>query len=76
MKIKLNYKQPTTWDANELKVGDLMEVFHSSFFGEIILKTQSCFVSLTNPNCTWPLGTKGLIGTKLQPGESITLIQE
>ena len=53
-----------------------MEIVEGGYKGEIILKTYECFVLLSNPRNTWSLGTPGLIGRKLLPGESITLIAE
>ena len=76
MRIKLNYKTDNLTNAQDLKTGDLLEIVEGSFKGEIILKTYECFVQLSDPNNTWGLGTPGLIGRKLLPGERITLIVE
>ena len=76
MRIKLNYKTDNLVNAQDLEIGDLLEIVEGDYKGEIILKTYECFVQLSDPNNTWGLGTPGLIGRKLLPGESITLIVE
>lgn len=76
MRIKLNYKTDNLNTGQDLKIGDLLEIVAGDYKGEIILKTYECFVQLSDPNNTWSLGTPGLIGRKLLPGERITLIVE
>ena len=76
MKVKLNYKTDNLTNAQDLEIGDLLEIVEGSFKGEIILKTYECFVQLSDPNNTWNLSTSGLLGRKLLPGESITLTVE
>ena len=76
MRIKLNYKTDNLTNAQDLKTGDLLEVVTGDYKGEIILKTYECFVMLSDPSSTWSLGTCGLLGRKLLPGETITLIVE
>ena len=76
MKVKLNYKTDNLTNAQDLEVGDLLEIVEGSFQGEIILKTYECFVMLSDPGSTWSLNTGGLLGRKLLPGESITLTVE
>ena len=74
--MKLNYKTDNLTNAQDLKIGDLLEITTGDYKGEIILKTYECFVLLSDPGSTWSLGSTGLIGRKLLPGESITLIVE
>ena len=76
MRIKLNYKTDNLINGQDLKIGDLLEIVEGDYKGEIILKTYECFVMLSDPGSTWSLSTPGLIGRKLLPGESITLIVE
>ena len=76
MRIKLNYKTDNLINAQDLEIGDLLEIVEGPYKDEIILKTYECFVLLSDPGSTWSLGTPGLIGRKLLPGESITLIVE
>ena len=76
MRIKLNYKTDNLTNAQDLKIGDLLEITTGDYKGEIVLKTYECFVLLSDPGSTWRLGTPGFIGRKLLPGESITLIVE
>ena len=76
MKVKLNYKTDNLTNAQDLEVGDLLEITVGAFRSEIILKTFECFVQLSDPNNTWNLCTSGLLGRKLLPGESITLTVE
>ena len=76
MRIKLNYKTDNLVNAQDLEIGDLLEIVTGDYKGEIILKTYECFVQLSDPNNTWSLGTCGILGRKLLPGESITLIVE
>ena len=76
MKVKLNYKTDNLPNAKDLETGDLLEIVEGDYKGEIILKTYECFVMLSDPGSTWSLSTPGLIGRKLLPGESITLIVE
>ena len=76
MRIKLNYKTDNLTNAQDLKTGDLLEIVEGDYKGKIILKTYECFVMLSDPSSTWSLSTCGLLGRKLLPGESITLIVE
>ena len=76
MRIKLNYKTDNLTNAQDLKTGDLLEIVEGPYKGKIILKTYECFVMLSDPSSTWSLSTCGLLGRKLLPGESITLIVE
>ncbi len=76
MKVELKYKTDNLTNAQDLEIGDLLEIVEGSFKGEIILKTYECFVMLSDPNNTWNLSTSGLLGRKLLPGESITLTVE
>ena len=76
MKVKLNYKTDNLTNAQDLEVGDLLEIVEGSYKDEIILRTYECFVMLSDPGSTWSLSTCGLLGRKLLPGESITLTVE
>ena len=76
MKVKLNYKTDNLTNAQDLKTGDLLEIVEGDYKGKIILKTYECFVMLSDPSSTWSLSTCGLLGRKLLPGETITLIVE
>ena len=76
MKVKLNYKTDNLTNAQDLEVGDLLEIVEGSYKDEIILRTYECFVMLSDPGSTWSLNTCGLLGRKLLPGESITLTVE
>ena len=68
------------FDSSMLFISDMMEVHDNAehlrqYEGCILLKIFSKFVLLDNPNVTWELSAK-IKGRKLQPGESINLIQE
>ena len=76
MKVKLNYTTDNLTNAQDLKIGDLLEIVTGEYKGEVILKTFECFVQLSDPSNTWNLNTSGLLGRKLLPGESITLTVE
>ena len=63
------------FDSSMLRVGEMMELPD----GGVLLRAYIGYVSLNNPNFTWNINLDGdpkFAGRKLQPGESITLIQE
>lgn len=76
MKFKTNFKQSNKpFNASMLKIGEMMEVMEGIESGDIFLRTYSEIVNLCRPNYTHLIECT-LIGRKLLPGESITLIQE
>ena len=68
-------KKEFQFDSSMLKVGEMMELPD----GSVLLRAYIGYISLNNPNFTWSINLDGdpkFDGRKLQPGESITLIQE
>lgn len=76
MKYKTNFKSiQKEFNASMLEIGEMMEVTEGYYSGHVILRCCKIIVSLYNPKDTWNINCT-LIGRKLLPGESITLIQE
>lgn len=75
MKYKTNFKSiQKEFHSSMLKQGEMMEITLGVYTGQVIMRTYDSLVSLTNAD-TWNQNAT-LIGRKLLPGESITLVQE
>lgn len=77
MKVILNSNLNTSsFDASQLKVGEMMLVIEEGVYkGDILLKTYNSVVSLVDPSFTWN-PCINIKGRKLLQGESVTLIVE
>jgi hypothetical protein len=72
--MNTTYNFYDSFSSTNLEIGEMMEAQISDNI-EVIIRTHSGFVSLTNPSHVWNLDAN-LKGRKLLPGESITLTQE
>jgi hypothetical protein len=75
MKLVKAIASSELFDSTKLGIGEMMECQEASHLGHVILATFTKYISLTDPSSTWNRDYK-LIGRKLLPGESVTLIQE
>lgn len=74
MKVIKNFSQIADFNSTMLEIGEMMEM-SKPYAGHIVLRTYDKFVKLDDQAHTWSIDTI-IIGRKLLPGESITLIQE
>jgi hypothetical protein len=78
MKLIKNYKmRDVVFSSQGLNIGEMMEVTEPGYgyTSHVILRTYVGYVSLNNPEMTWGLRLN-IMGRKLNPGESVTLVQE
>lgn len=76
MKITVSHT-PQTVSADQMEIGQVARVSETDRFyaGEIILRTYSGIVSLTDPNHTWNSGGPREVEI-LPPGTTVTLTTE
>lgn len=79
MKTKLNFQAVRKkCNSHDLKIGEMMildDTAYPEYHGHILIKIYDEILSLSDPSIVWN-EKGGLNGSKLLPGESITLIQE